>query len=370
MIDSKKKRNCRQIAACGLCMAVLLVPPVMADEKQGREIFPGNKDRHLREAAKYRAEFDNDVAFNSDNQFSNGWSFQVHTPVAESWDAVEGPIALIKKIGAWLPSLTAPGLQYRMSGSIGQIIQTPDEIENPNLITDDVPYAGVLTLKSTWIAYNDEQFRGFEFVFGVLGRPSMAEQTQNFVHNLIDTDIAQGWDNQLKNELVVNFNYMRKKKFYRRGDPAGFAFDATVNGDIQLGTLFTAVGARLETRFGTNMPRGFAYRADPIGRFLTYDATLAPPNPNTSSMYGTFSIGAVYSAHSILLDGNVFRDTVHSVEKEDVVGVATLGFHYERRSWGLHFDINLTTDTIDTDEVVGNPDPDNNFSTIMFEWRI
>jgi hypothetical protein len=198
--------------------AVFQAPLVFADEQQKEELFPGNKERHLREAAKYRFEFDNDVLFDSDNLFSNGWSFQIHTPVADSWSTLEGPIESVKKIGAWLPSLTAEGHKYRVSFSIGQIIQTPEDIENPDLITDDVPYAGLLTIKGSWIAYNDTDFRGFEFVFGFLGRPSMAEQAQNFIHsNLSSANIAEGWNNQLKSEAVFNFNYMRKVKFYQVG---------------------------------------------------------------------------------------------------------------------------------------------------------
>jgi hypothetical protein len=126
----------------------------------------------------------------------------------------------------------------------------------------------------------------------------------------------------------------------------------------------------LETRFGDNMPRGFAYRPDPVGRFLTYDATLAPANPEASSLYGTFMIGGSYLAHNVLLDGNVYRDVVHSVEREDAVAIAAIGIHYERASWGLHFVTSFTTDIIDTTKVTGNPDPENNVSTIMFEWRI
>jgi len=343
--------------------------PVYAIEQQN-EFFPGNKERHLRDAAKYHFEMNNDVIFDSDNQFSNGWAFQVHTPVARNWSSVEGPAEFLKDIGAWLPSLTGEGLNYRMSLSIGQILQTPDEITDPNLIPEDVPYAGVITTKASWIAYNDTDFRGFEIVFGFVGRPSLAEQTQNFVHNIIDSNIAEGWDNQLKNEPVINFNYMRKKKFYQAGESSGFAFDSSVSGDVQLGTLFTSAGAFVETRFGFNMPRGFGFRADPVGRFLTYDATLSPSMKNRSSIYATFNLGASYFVHNLLLDGNVFRDGSHSVEKEDVLGMASIGFHYERPTWGIHMDFQFTSDTIDTSTVTGNADSENNFSTIMIEWRI
>lgn len=188
-------------------LGIIQTSQVFADEQQD-EIFPGNNERHLSEAAIYRFELDNDILFSSDNQFTNGWSFQVHTPVADNWHNIEGPAEFLKEFGAWLPSLSAEDLKYRMSLSIGQIMQTPDDLTDPNLITDDVPYAGVMTIKSTWTAYNDIEFRGFEIVFGVLGRPSMAEQSQNFVHNLTDSIIAEGWDNQLKTEPVFNVNYM------------------------------------------------------------------------------------------------------------------------------------------------------------------
>lgn len=350
-------------------LGIIQTSQVFADEQQD-EIFPGNNERHLSEAAIYRFELDNDILFSSDNQFTNGWSFQVHTPVADNWHNIEGPAEFLKEFGAWLPSLSAEDLKYRMSLSIGQIMQTPDDLTDPNLITDDVPYAGVMTIKSTWTAYNDIEFRGFEIVFGVLGRPSMAEQSQNFVHNLTDSIIAEGWDNQLKTEPVFNVNYMRKKKFYKAGRADGLSFDAVLNGDIQLGTLLTSAGASIELRFGSNMPRGFAYRADPVGRYLTYNATLAPANPKQSSIYGTLIVGGTYFAHNLLLDGNVFRDAVHSVEKEDLVGIATLGLHYERQSWAIHFDLFFTTDTIDTSKVTGNPDADNSFGAFTFEWRI
>ena len=360
-------------AATILFVAVTFGGVALADETDSEQLFPGNKQRHLREAGKHRFEFDNDVFFDSDNQFSNGWSFQVHTPVADSWLTIEGPSEYFKKLGAWLPSLTGDGLKYRMNLGIGQIIQTPDDLENPDPIANDVPYAGIMTIQSTWLAYNDNEFRGFEVAVGVVGRPSMAEQSQNLIHNLIGSEIAQGWDNQLKTEPVFNINYMRKKKFYQAGNPAKLSFDATISADIELGTMFTAAGAHLETRFGSNIPRGFAYQADAIGRLMAYDATLAPPIPNQSSIYCSFSIGTSIVAHNILLDGNVLRDTpnhAENIEKEPVVGAAVLGIHYERPSWGAHLEFMVTTDVVDTSTVTASPDPDNSFITLMFEWRI
>lgn len=367
----KQVKNCFSVII--LCLSITFGDVTLAEEVDSEQLFPGNKQRHLREAAKYRFEFDNDVFFGSDNQFSNGWSFQVHTPVAKSWRDIEGPAEYMKEFGAWLPSLTSDGLWYRMSFAIGQIIQTPDDLNNPDPSTNDVPYAGLMAMQGTWLAYNDSEFRGFEISLGIVGRPSMAEQTQNLVHKLIGSQIAQGWDSQLNTEPAFNLNYMRKMKFYQAGIPSKFSFDAAISGDIELGTMITAAGVRLETRFGSNLPLGFAYHPDAIGRFMTYDATLAPPKSNQSSVYVSFSISGSAIAHNILVDGNVFRDSpshVESIDKESFVAAAFLGFHYERPSWGVHLDFVVTTDVVDTSTVTASPDPDNSFSTLMIEWRI
>lgn len=346
----------------------------LADEADYKKLFPGNDQRHLSEAGKYRFEFDNDLFVDSDNGFSNGWSFQIHTPLAESWSKIEGPAPYITRLGAWLPSLTGDGLNYRMSFAIGQIMQTPDELENPDPIPNDVPYAGLLAGQLGLIAYNDQEFRGFGFVLGVSGRPSMAEQSQNFVHNTTGSaEIAKGWDNQLKTEPLLNVTYMRKTKFYQAGERADFSFDASISGDVELGNMVTAAGVRLETRFGNNMPGGFSYYADPIGRTMTYDASLAPAKPKAASVYGTVGVNVSAIAHIITLDGNVFRDSpshINNIEKEDLMGMLIIGFHYERPAWAFHFQHTITTDAAEEASVSATPDVDNTFSSLMFEWRI
>ena len=338
------------------------------------KLFPGNDKRHLTEAGKYRLQFDNDLLVNSDNGFSNAWSFQLHTPVADSWGEVDGFADYLKTIAAWLPGMTDDGLKYRMSFSLSQLIQTPDDLDTRDPIPNDVPYAGLLTGQFGFIAYNDDEFRGMALVLGVVGRPSMAEQFQNIVHHTTGTaDIAQGWDNQLKTEPLINVTFMGKRKFYRAGKPANFSFDASINGDIELGNMVTAAGVRLETRFGSNMPGGFAPYPDPIGRTMSYDASLAPAKTKESSIYGTVGLDVTAIAHVITIDGNVIRDNpefVSDLEKEEFVSHVSLGFHYEKPTWGFHFQHVIGSDAIKSSSATATDDPDNTFSSIMFEWRI
>ena len=319
------------------------------------------------ESATWRFEYDNDVFFNKDNKISSGWSLQKHSAVAGSWEALEAVPGFIRNWGKVIPTLTEDGLVYRAGIAIGQVIQTPDDLSRSDLIEDDVPYAGALTLQATWYAFNDDVFRGFEITAGVVGPPSLAEQTQKTIHKLIGSDDPKGWDHQLNTEPVININYMRKKKIWRGGNPAYFSFDTAINGNVGLGNLFTQASVALEMRFGLNMPRGFVYVPDPIGLSMHYKATLKPANPRKSSFYASLVLRGSAFAHNIFLDGNTFSDS-HSVDKETLVGLTVAGLHYERKNWGIHFSIMQSSDNVKTSEAPAAEGRER-LGTIAIEWR-
>jgi hypothetical protein len=340
-----------------------------------QHLFAGNDSLHLTEAAKYRFELNNDILVDSDNGVSNAWSFQLHSPITNNWEDIPGFTPLLKSFGAWVPGLSGEGLNKRISMSLSQLIQTPDEITNPAPIPNDVAYLGMLTVAAGFIAFNDDEFRGLNVIVGFTGEPTLAEQTQNFVHKIGGlTDVAEGWDNQVEAAPLLNIGYMYKKKFYRAGNPDEFSFDASYSGEAKIGNMITEAGLRLETRFGSNMPGGFAPHPDPIGRFMQYDARLAPPNKKAASIYGSVSLHTAAIAHMVLVDGTLIGDDPEIagglVEKEPFVGFLFLGFHYEKSNWAVHVQHVITTDFVKAPSAGASKDPDNTFSAIMFEWRI
>ncbi len=319
------------------------------------------------ERTTWRFEIDNDVLFDKDNQISSGWSVQKHSAVAKSWEELKGLPKFIRQWGAALPTLTDEGLRYRAGIAVGQIIQTPDDDSRRDFNKDDVPYAGALTAQASWYAFNDDEFRGFELTLGVVGSPSLAEQTQKLAHTITGNDEPKGWDHQLKTEPVLNLNYMRKQKVWRRGNPADWAADVSVDGHAGIGNMFTQASVALECRWGYNMPRGFASVPDPIGLSIHYIAALTPANPQAGSFYATLVLSGSAVVHNIFLDGNTFRDS-HSVDKEPLVGLAVAGLHYERKNWGIHFNVVASTDDVDTDDA---PDAEGHerLGSITVEWR-
>jgi len=318
------------------------------------------------ERATCQFEFDNDVFFNKDNKLSSGWSLQNHSAVAGSWEALEGVPGFVSRWGENIPTLTDEKLFCRAGIAIGQLIQTPGDLSRSDLIIDDVPYAGVLSLQATWYAFNDDEFRGFEITAGIPGPPSLAEQTQKTIHQLTGGIDPKGWDNQISTEPVLNFNYMRKQKIWRRGNPAGLLFDTAINGNIGLGNLFTQATASLEMRFGYNMPGGFVSIPDPIGLSMHYRASLTPPD-SSSSFYGSLVLRGTGFVHNIFLDGNSFRNS-NDVAKEPFVAQAIAGLHYELKNWSVHLNLVLTSDNVDTEQVPAAEGREK-LGTIALEWR-
>jgi len=102
------------------------------------------------ESATWRFEYDNDIIFNKDNKISCGWSLQKHSAVAGSWEILADVPGFVRYMGKAIPTLAAEGLVYRAGIAIGQVMQTPDDLSRSDLIKDDVPYAGVLTLQAIW----------------------------------------------------------------------------------------------------------------------------------------------------------------------------------------------------------------------------
>ena len=347
----------------------------LAEDEHHKRLFPGNDKIHLTEAGNHRFEFINDIFNGSDDGVSNALSFQFYSPTSEKWQDIPNIPNLLTSFGAWLPGFSGDQFSKRISVSASQLIQTPTEIENPDPIANDVAYLGLLTFSTGFTAYNDNEFRGLNVVLGLTGEPAFAEQAQNFVHEgLSIAEVAQGWDHQVAAAPILNIGTVYKEKILRLGNPGKFSFDASFSGEAKIGNMITEAGVRLETRFGVNMPGGFAPIPDPIGRFMQYDARLSPANTKAASIYGTASLHTAAIAHIILTDGNLIRsepDIAGSlVETEPFVGFLFLGLHYERSNWAIHFQHVTTSDFVEANSASASGNSQNSFTSLRFEWRI
>ena len=338
------------------------------DMRQDEDSLSSRNEQHLwrREWPTWRFEFANDALFDADNQFTNGFTLQTHSTVSADLNDLQG----VRAFGKGLARRLLPqdsDLVYRKALVVGQNMATPEELENPDIILDDTPYLGLLAVGSSWIGFNDTEFTGFGITAGIVGEWSGAEQVQTGVHSLIGATEPEGWDNQLDTEPVLNIYFMKKRKLWNKP-----SFDGAFNFDLSVGNFLTGIHAGIAMRFGRK-PGGFSYVPDPIGRGMAYDATLPRQNGQTE-LYGTLEIRAWAWAVFMPLEGNTFVSgnewtDNNTIEPENLIGQAIVGIHYVRSKWGLHATLSFATDSVDEDSLRPDVDVENNFGTLMFEWR-
>lgn len=149
---------------------------------------------------------ENDVFTNSDNYYTNGTALAWTSNELGVYDDSELP-ARLGKFWSFLPYIEDDGYENYAVWTIGQQMHTPDDITDSDPPLNDQPYAGVAYLDSALYARRGRWGHVYSFRLGVVGPLSFADKTQIMVHELVDTDKPKGWDTQLPNEILLNFDF-------------------------------------------------------------------------------------------------------------------------------------------------------------------
>jgi len=229
-----------------------------------------------------------------------------------------------------LPFSNEPGMQRNIALSAGQMMFTPTDIEQSDLIPDDRPYAGWLYGSVAFHNKNDRVLNTIEIQGGLVGEWSLAEEAQDFIHGLRGIKKANGWDNQVGNEFAFALIYDRKRRLIRRTDFSGsWGMDLITHYGGAAGTIFTYLDAGFEVRFGWNLPTDFGTALIRPAGDTNAPADTQDPRYNSSS-------GTVFSFHlfaatigrlvlrDLFLEGNTFSSS-HNVDKKLLVGDFVLG---------------------------------------------
>jgi hypothetical protein len=247
----------------------------------------------------------------ADRHYTHGTKFSL-VPAGEAPD-------WLKRLGGYVPFFR-PGYDRGIEFSIGQNIYTPDDIEDPNLIADDRPYAGWLYASFTLLGILQEsaEFRvsnAFDLTFGVVGPSSLADDVQRRWHKIIDTRTPEGWDHQLHDEPGLNLTYTRVwERFVPLVQPwVELSLAPHVVGAA--GNIYTYLGTGGMLRLGHNL------RSDigPPAISPAFPGTAYFRSDKTFSAYLFAGVEGRAVARNIFLDGNTFTDS-HSVDTKPLVG--------------------------------------------------
>jgi hypothetical protein len=243
--------------------------------------------------------------------------------------------SLIHRFIDKIPLINNPDRQQSFSISFGQNIYTPEDKKRRDLIRDDRPYAGIMYLALGLHTRNRQHMDTLELDFGIVGRHSYAEDCQTEVHKWTGAEVANGWENQLHDEPVINLYYGHKFKSLQARTSQGFGLDFIPHLGVAIGNAFTGANAGGQVRIGWNIPNDF-------GTFLIRPGSeSSSPLDNTDPRFFSplqrfgfhlfFAVDGQAVARNILLDGNTFRDSP-SVDKRPFVAefVAGIGLIIQR----------------------------------------
>ncbi len=138
---------------------------------------------------------------------------------------------------------------YLYSFSIGQEMYTPDNIRVPTIIRNDRPYAGWLYLASGLITTDPIGARKLtsSVSLGVMGPISRSDSVQSFIHHLFGFTHPAGWNNQIANDIGLNYAVRYEARPFKQ---IHRAFDLIGMVEGNLGTVTNYIGAGGMLRIG------------------------------------------------------------------------------------------------------------------------
>ena len=183
----------------------------------------------------FRFNYDNDYFASRDQDYTQGYSFELVSPNLQ-----KNPINKIL--------FNPKNSENKYGVSIEHIGFTSFNIKSPNIQFGDRPFAATIMLKSFAIA--TDTLRKSRLIssmnIGLIGPGAFGKEMQVAIHEATGNTIPEGWQNQIKNDVVLNYEVSYEKQLlsYRN------LFSLQTNTRLRLGTLFTNAGFGLTTIFG------------------------------------------------------------------------------------------------------------------------
>lgn len=285
----------------------------------------------------------NDVVGKTDKDFSNGTQFSYRSPKSITGIEKFIPVPRLQD--------TDPTDSISNVVLLEQNIYTPDDLKSSEVVPDENPYAGSLTIGEKVVKANTTRRISSQIHLGTSGKYSFAGTTQKFVHDTL-TDLGRnqthpnGWDNEIEAEPLFNFDYERSAQDFRFSK-WGFDFNNERTTIVRLGNIHTAILASQGLRYGLNTP----------------DATEL--NINRVNAYSFTNVFGQLQAHNLYYDGGIFRESVHTVDSKPVIYGFDLGIQVGYKSIIVKF-----TYSVSSKQYVGAADDFNTTGTLTFgtDW--
>lgn len=198
-------------------------------------------------------------------------------------------------IDRWMPK-AGSGANNVFGWGAEQLIYTPRNISLVPPDKNDYRYAGALAIAHTLYSYNAVKKYSLqtELVMGVMGKPSLAEETQTFFHHVINYRLPAGWDYQLPFDVLVNVNVTAEKLL------AKYRHIAEVTGGVRVAAGSMEDGITIFAKLRAGIMRPY------FNGFISQHSN--PQHKQRLQLYAYIKPGAELLGYYALINGGLFNN--------------------------------------------------------------
>ena len=236
--------------------------------------------RDVKSTNYFRFHYDNDYFTSTDKDYTQGYNFELTSP-----RLAKNPINHL--------FISPKNSEFKYGLSLEHIGFTANSIASDEIQYGERPFAAAIMLKSFSIATDTIQKSRLvsSLNLGIIGPGAFGGDMQTAIHEATGNTIPKGWYNQIKNDVVINYELTYEKQLLRFHD----FFTIQTTATARLGTLFTNASAGFNATLGIiNSPftsvknKGkfqlYLY-TQPLVNVIGYDATLQGGFFNRKSVY-------------------------------------------------------------------------------------
>lgn len=283
---------------------------------------------------------DNDLFAGTDRNYTNGirlswiseseplFNFAPARGMLEDLISEPGGLARFGLLSGFNPDNVQEGkLDINYGLSLTQLMFTPETLDSPTQPVGERRYAGWLGLGFSVHARDEKAINSAEIILGTTGHWSLADEAQDLIHDIRDFERFEGWQDQIPNEITLDFSFQQKRRARFLPDgPRGLRADGLFEWGTRLGTFRTSARVGGFFRVGFNLPADFS---DPRLSALAYSHRYFEDGENGGrdwSAYVLFGLTGNAILHDTTLDGPVFRSFETGNTRETWVGELFAGF--------------------------------------------
>jgi hypothetical protein len=268
----------------------------------------------------WRLNLDNDILAESDRDYTGGIALTLSGRRAQEY------LFSLEGVRNWLDGLLgihrryAPQPHFQLhSVQYGTMLFTPEDITEPAPIFDDRPYGSLFFIANTelTVAPSDDKAWLSTLTFGFLGLDA-AEYIQKAIHALTDSDVANGWDNQISSggeptlmyTLSVQQNHIDRVNSARRHE-LKTAYEANAGFSTDVNASLSWRWGRINTPWWSINPQHAEY--------INLGTPVAAGNEQTGprELYVWAGSSVKYRFYSALMQGQ-FRNSIVKFSSDEV----------------------------------------------------